>query len=206
MGDSAAQIVRRILSENPRNIVSDPSLTPAGVLLLLYPKDGKTCVLLTKRTSEVEHHKGEVCFPGGGKDDEDAALLDTALREAHEEIGVRPQDVTVLGQLDDMPTNSRFLFHTFVGTIPYPYDFKPSAAEVAEVLEAPLSELAARDNWRDEVRIVDNTLVNAPTYAYNGHLIFGATARVLKNFLELLDAAPDKEALWTTTQPQRLSR
>ncbi len=206
MGDSATQIVRRILSENPRNTVSDASLTPAGVLLLLYPKDGKTCVLLTKRSSEVEHHKGEVCFPGGRKDEEDAALLDTALREAHEEMGVRPQDVTILGQLDDVPTVSRFLIHTFVGTIPYPYDFKPSAAEVAEALEVPLSELAARENWRDEVRIVDNTLVNAPTYAYNGHLIFGATARVLKRFLELLDAAPDREALWTTRQPQRLSR
>ena len=130
MEDPAIGVVRNLLAENPKKTISDPSLIPAGVMLLLYPKDGEYCILLNKRTNHVEHHKGEISFPGGSKDEEDATLLDTALRETHEEMGIRPQDIDVLGELDDTPTNSRFLINAYVGTIPYPYDFKPSAIEV----------------------------------------------------------------------------
>ena len=202
MSASAGDLVRRILSENPKKTIVDPSLTPAAVMLLLYPKDGEYCILLNKRTDQVEHHKGEISFPGGHRDEEDDTFLDTSLRETHEEMGIRREDVEVLGQLDDTPTISRFLLNAYVGTIPYPYEFKPSAIEVAEVLEVPVSSLMDEENIRDEVRIVDGELVNTPAYLYQGHLVFGATARVLQRFLELLADAPDLEALWTT-QPQR---
>ena len=202
MEPSAKEVVRRVLREHPRKTITDPSLTPAGVLLLLYPKDGQLCVLLNKRTNDVEHHKGEISFPGGQKDEEDATLRDTALRETNEEMGIRPEDVDLLGELDDMPTSSRFLISTHVGTIPYPYKFKPSETEVAEVLEVPILSLMDDDAVRDEVRIVEGELVSSPSYSYGGHVIFGATARVLKRFIELLDTAPDKEILWTTVQPQ----
>ncbi len=198
MGASPKDVIRRILAENPKKTISDPSLTPAGVLLLLYPKDGEYCVLLNRRTDQVEHHKGEISFPGGSKDAKDATLLDTALRETHEEMGIRPQDVEVLGQLDDTPTSTNFLITTTVGTIPYPYDFHPSELEVAEVLEVPLSALMDDETRRDEVRIVDDDLDHVPSYVYQGHLIFGATARVLSRFLELLETVPSKERLWTS--------
>ena len=196
MGVSPKDVIRRILAENPKKTISDPSLTPAGVLLLLYPKDGEYCVLLNKRTDQVEHHKGEISFPGGSKDTTDATLLDTALRETYEEMGIRPEDVEVLGQLDDTPTSTNFLITTTVGTIPYPYDFNPSELEVAEVLEVPLPALMDDENRRDEVRIVDGDLDHVPSYVYQGHLIFGATARVLSRFLELLETAPSEERLW----------
>ena len=86
---------------------------------------------------------------------------------------------------------------TTVGTIPYPYAFEPSASEVAEVLEVPISDLMNGESRRDEVRIVGGELVNLPSFYYQGHVIFGATARVLSRFLELLGTAPPKERLWT---------
>lgn len=150
--------------------------------------------MLNKRSQQVEHHKGEISFPGGMKDPGDATLLDTALREAFEEMGILPSDVEILGEVDDVPTNSRFLIRPFIGTIPYPYDFKPSSAEVAAVLEVPLFALMNRANRRDEIRIKNGKLVNAPTFAYEGNLIYGATARVLDNFLSLIETALEKEA------------
>ncbi len=198
----AADLIRQVLSQNPKRSIDDLCLMPAGVMVLVYPKDGEYCVLLNKRTDTVEHHKGEVSFPGGSKDREDENLLQTALRETEEEMGVRTQDVEVLGELDDMPTSTRFLMSPYVGTIPSPYDFKPSAVEVAEVLEVPISSLMDPSNSRDEAKIVDGRLDHSPTYVHNGHVVYGATARVLARFLELLDSAPHKEAPWKSSPPR----
>ena len=200
MEESATEQIRRILAENPKKTVVDSSLTPAGVTLLVYPKDGEYCILLNKRTDRVDDHKGEISFPGGRKDAEDETLLDTALRETHEEMGISPDDIDILGEIDDVPTNTSYLISTFVGTIPYPYKFAPSEAEVAEVLEVPISTLLDHDSARDEVRVRDGELVNSVSYSYNGHLIFGATARILSRFLELLDTAPEREAPWKSVR------
>ena len=202
MSASASDVIRRVLSQNPKRSIDDPSLAPAGIMLLVYPKEGEYCILLNKRTETVEHHKGEISFPGGSRDQEDKTLLDTALRETEEEMGVRAQDIEVLGELDDVPTTSRFLMSPYVGTIPPSYDFRPSAIEVAEVLEIPISSLLDPENMRDEARIVNGELERSPTYAHNGHLVYGATARVLARFIELLDSAPDKEAPWKRKPPQ----
>ncbi len=188
--------VRRILSKSPKARLDDPSLSPAGVMVLLYPKDGEYCILLNKRSQHVEKHKGEISFPGGHRDERDLTLLDTALRETHEEMGIRPQDVEVLGELDDVATTSNYVIRPFVGTIPSPYRFKPSDREVAEVLEAPLALLCDAGRMRDDVRLVGGRLVGSPAYAYRGHLIFGATARILRRLIELLESAPDEEAPW----------
>ncbi len=193
--------VRRLLSRHPKKTLDDTSLAPAGVLLLLYLKDGEYCVLLNKRSNSVEDHKGEISFPGGRRDDGDRAILDTALRETHEEMGIRPQDVEVLGELDDVATISNFLVSTFVGTIPTAYQFKPSDEEVAEVIELPLSVLTDDGSSRDETRIVEGALVSRRSYAYGGHLIFGATAEILTRFIEILDSAPAEEAVWKKDQP-----
>lgn len=192
----AKDVVRRVLSDNPQKTITETSLIPAGVMLLLYPKNGYDCVPLNRRTDEVEHHKGEISFPGGRKDDGDASLLQTALRETHEEMGIRPEDIEVLGELDEVQTTSLFLVNTHVGAIPHPYEFHPSKSEVAAVLEVPVTALMDESNHRDEVRIVNEEPVSSVAYAYNGDLIYGATARILRRFLELLEAAPDKEALW----------
>ena len=190
MKASVAEEIRQALSRNQRRTIVDPSLKPAGVLLVVYAKDGEHSVLLNKRTELVEHHKGEMSFPGGSMDESDESLLHTALRETHEEMGIDPGDVELLGQLDDMPTISNFLISTFVATIPYPYDFKPSEIEVAEVVEVPISHLQSEQSWRDEVRFHQDALQVSRSYVYQGHVIFGATAKVLTNFLEVVGDAP----------------
>lgn len=185
-----AEEVRQALARYPRQTVADPSLRPAGVLLVVYAKDGDHAVLLNRRTDLVEHHKGEISFPGGSMDDGDESLLHTAMRETHEEMGIDPSDVELLGQLDDMPTISNFLISAFVATIPYPYDFKPSEIEVAEVLEVPISHLRSEQSWRDEARFHNGALKVSRSYVYQGHVIFGATAKVLTNFLDVVADAP----------------
>ena len=196
MDEASSAAIRRVLSETPPKSIDGPSMIPAAVMLLLYPKGGDYCVLLNKRTQLVEHHKGEISFPGGRMDDEDESLLDTALRETHEEMGIEPGDVRVLGRVDDMPTNSNYLMSTFVGTIPYPYDFAPSEFEVAEILEAPISELTDPRSFRFEVRTIQGQPLECPEFNYQGHRIWGATGRVLNNFLRKLGKVPVEEAPW----------
>ena len=200
METSNIAVLRQVLSEHSKKSITDSSLMPAGVMILLYQKEGEYCVLLNKRSNEVEHHKGEISFPGGAKDHADHTLLDTALRETNEEMGIAPEDVTVLGEVDDIITGTQFLICPFVGAIPSNYAILPFAKEVAEVLEVPISSLMNKKNSRDEVRIFDGELDYAPSYVYNGNVIFGATARILNQLLELLDSVPNKEAQWKTNQ------
>lgn len=187
MADPNIETLRALLSRRTNKKIHDPSLRPAGVAVLVYPKDGEYRVLLTRRTRHVESHKGEVSFPGGVKDDDDRSLKETALREAHEEMGIDPGDVDVLGGLDDVAIRTGYLITPFVGTIPSPYAFRPSEREVAEVLEPPLSALRSDGCHRDDVRVLGEELVYAPCYAYQKRLIHGATARVLQDLLRTLE-------------------
>ena len=192
MGLSTPALLQQILSQRVKKNVTDSDLMPAAVLLLLYAKEGAYHVLLNKRSELVEHHKGEISFPGGARDPEDRDFLDTALRETEEEMGVKRGDVTILGELDDIVTRSNFGVRVFVGTIPYPYPFKPSQDEIAEVLEVPLSVLQDPANLRQDARWVDNRLTTSNAYACGEHLVFGATATILEQFLDLLGRIPEQ--------------
>ena len=189
MTDSILTELRKLLSERPVKTLDDPSRKPASVLLLIYPKDGEHCVHLQKRTQYVYRHKGEVCFPGGTPEPQDAGPLDTALREAFEEDGIRPEDVTILGQMDDFPTRTDYTLKVFVGTIPYPYHFKTNPAEVDELLEVPLKVLQDPANWREEVRWQQDGPITAYSYAHGPHITYGATANIVTQFLGLVDQA-----------------
>ena len=191
---SPPEVIRKALSRRTTLSVDDPSLTPAAVLLVIYAKDGEYCVLLNKRSEEVEYHKGEISFPGGARDPEDNDFLDTALRETEEEMGIDRKDVTILGELDEVVTNSRFHVKVFVGSITYPYKFKPSAVEIAEVLEVPIHSLNDPSNLRVETRWENGTPLSTRSYAFKEHLIFGVTARILQQFLEVLADGLEKEA------------
>ena len=155
------------------------NMMPAGVLLLVYVKENNVCVLLNKRTDRVEHHKGEISFPGGAKDPEDATILDTALRETHEEMGIIREDVEILCKLDQVPTRSGFVITPFVGIIPPSYPFRVSHIEVGKVLEVPLHVLFASDNSVDQSS-------GEITYSYGEHRIWGATAKILNQFRGLI--------------------
>ncbi len=187
MGSSVSERISRVLERRLRwSAADDATLMPAAVLVLLYRKDGGYCVLLNKRSEVVEHHKGEVSFPGGGRDAEDNDFRETALREVEEEMGIRRGDVTILGQLDDVVTRSGFGVRVFVGEIPYPYPFQPFAPEVAEVLEVPVASLCDPANVRWETRWSGSEPATVYSYAYREHVVFGATAKILQQFLGLL--------------------
>ncbi len=190
--------IRRALAGHCKREIVDPSMARAGVLVLLYPKDGITQVLFNKRSEHVEKHKGEIAFPGGGWESGDATILDTALRETWEEMSIDPSDVTVLGELDDIVTISDFVVTPHVGTIPGGYDFKPNI-EVAEVVEVPLDAILKGRNLRDDTRLVNGEIKRRATYAHDGHLIWGATGMILEGFVRILKTIDDGEDLCKNT-------
>lgn len=176
--------VQRILAGYSPRTVSTPDLVPASVLMLLFPKDGEYHVLFTKRTERVKHHKGEISFPGGARDDGDESPLATALRETQEEVGIDPRDVEVLGPLDQVRTRYGYKVTPFVGDIPYPYPFVPREEEVSEVLEVPISTLVTSEDKSGTVD-VEGQRYHLVTYRYGDHVIWGATAKMVERFLDL---------------------
>ncbi|MFC1926721.1 NUDIX hydrolase [Chloroflexota bacterium] len=181
------QSITEALSRMERQAITANYLTPAAVLLPLYEKAGEYYILFTKRTQNVEHHKGHVSFPGGKYDTEDGDLLATALRETFEEIGVCPSDVDVLGTLDmQNTTSSNFTIAPFVGIIPYPYQFSINREEVDKLFGVPLSALLTSGCQVEETD--DPRYTNQPHYVYyyRDQVIWGATARILKQFLEVV--------------------
>ena len=184
---SLLQQIRNFLAGYQPARLSMANATPAAVLLLLYEREGEPHIVLTRRTNYVEHHKGETSFPGGAFDAEDGDLHTTALRETEEEIGVRPEDVEVLGRLDDIVTITDFLVSPFVGVLTSPdYPFVVNANEVAELVEVPLRHLMDERNLERTVRPFRDRSVLIFTYHYGDHRIWGATARILKGFLDHL--------------------
>ncbi|MBM4326149.1 MAG: CoA pyrophosphatase [Deltaproteobacteria bacterium] len=182
------QSLTRILNSRKKTVLPRLNFTVAAVLFPIYYKDGAPTVLLTRRSDLVEHHKGEISFPGGKMDDTDPDLLSCALRETAEEVGIRPEDVRILGELDDFYTvATSYLVAPFVGTLPYPYEFKPSAREIDEVLGVPLEVFfdpsrRSEETWRFQGRDIEVVV-----YKWQGHNIWGATARILKHFTELIE-------------------
>lgn len=181
------QIEQALSDYTPRK-VDQPTAAPAAVLILVCTGAGEPRVVFTERTHQVEHHKGQISFPGGACDDEDASPEATALRETFEEIGVDPNDVRLLGQLDDMVTVSNFRVTPFVGavTCEAAYEYRVNDDEVATVVEVPLSHLMDEQNMELEVRQHNGREVLVPAFAYSGHRIWGATARMLHQLIELL--------------------
>lgn len=178
--------LRHILSTRQRKTIEDLPYPHAAVLVPFFEKAGECHLLFTKRSDRVKHHKGQISFPGGVFDKEDENLSQTALRESFEEVGLRPSDVHLLGCLDDIITTTKFIVTPFVGLFPYPYPFRVSEVEIAELIEVPLSSLLRKDAFGqmviregDHERVVD-------AYRYGRHTIWGATARILKQLLELI--------------------
>jgi 8-oxo-dGTP pyrophosphatase MutT (NUDIX family) len=142
-------------------------------------------VLVTQRTNDVEYHKGQISFPGGACDREDTDIVQTALREMYEEIGVAPQSVEVLGILDDMRTISRFVITPVVGVIPHPYPYRINPGEVQAVVEVPLSFLRNPENLHTQQIELDGRIEDVLFWDYGEYTIWGATARILKGLLDL---------------------
>jgi 8-oxo-dGTP pyrophosphatase MutT (NUDIX family) len=157
--------------------------TDAAVLVALYLDQGELRAVLTRRREDLRRHAGEISFPGGRYDETDADLAATALREAHEEIGLPPEAVDVLGALQPTPTIATgYAVYPFVGLIEPGQAWKLSPREVAEVLELPLAALLAGYARRRLIR--RGIPIRTDTYVVDGHLIWGATARILADLFD----------------------
>ena len=179
--------IRKTLAARKKLVIVDSSLTDSAVLLPIYQKGGKCHIIFTKRTDHLTHHKGQISFPGGGRHGEDKTLLETALRESREEIGLKEADVKILGELDDAATvTSQYRIVPFVGLIPYPYDFKIDRFEVDEVFGLPLGGLLNNANRKVDDMVYGDKIIRAYTYELDGRVIWGATAWMLNQFLEIL--------------------
>ena len=189
------ELIQRALANRPPARAAGDGLTPASVMVLLYPQDGDYFLLLNRRSQEVEHHKGEISFPGGAADPVDRNPLDTALRETEEEMGLPRHRITVLGEMDEVATRSRFRVSVFAGVIAAPGDFRPSAGEIAEIVEFPLSLLRDPACVRVETHWQADGANTVYSYACGRHLVFGATARILQQFLQLLADGLESEGL-----------
>lgn len=184
------EVIRTALAMlRPNELPLDEGFTAAGVLLLLEGGRGDERILFQVRTHTVRHHQGEISFPGGRRDPGDASLLHTALRETHEEVGVPPEAVAVLGQLDDTVTRgSRYLIRPYVGVMAEGVQATVAARrEVSALLSVPLAHLLDPQSRAWKVVDRDGQVEATPAYQYGEHLIWGATARILGQFLGLVE-------------------
>ena len=165
---------------------SPENYTAAGVLLILFERDGEHWVILNRRTQKVEHHKGEICLPGGRKDTLDKDLTETALRETWEEMGLEAVDINVLGVLETTRTTTGYEITPTVGWVSHPYKYDIENDEVEEIIEIPLAVLFSGTARRDESKLMAGQVVNQPGYQYGGNIVFGATARILNNFANVI--------------------
>ena len=175
---------------------TDPNSRPPGRRApswLLYPGiDGELTVPLTVRHADLRAHAGEVSLPGGAVDPTDASREAAALREAHEEIGVDPATVLIIGTLDDtwIPV-SNFELRPFVGTTDRKPDLQPHTDEVAAIVELPVRHLLAEGAISDEIIEGTGWRLRAGVYRYAGERIWGATARTLAMFATVIAMARD---------------
>ncbi len=182
------QILNHVLSQNQKRRIVDPDQTSAAVLLPVYYTDGEYHILFIKRTQKVKKHRGEISFPGGAFEKRDGTLLNTALRETAEEIGLASEEVEILGELDDVVSvKTKYVISPFVAFIPWPYPFQVDGKETEEIIEAPISVLLDHGYSRQELR--DGKAVTSYFYPYQGRTIWGATAKILYQFLDIFSRA-----------------
>ena len=186
---------RSDLRDRLREVLLDPAQaaalevhgrTDAAVLVPLFLVGDEPHVVLTRRRDDLRRHAGEISFPGGRQDPEDVDLCATALREAHEEIGLAPDGVELIGALQPTPTiATNYAVYPFVGLIEPGQAWRPAEAEVAAVLELPLQAL--RNGYGRRRMLRRGVPFRTDTYVVDDHLVWGATARMLADLFDRLD-------------------
>ncbi len=161
------------------------TLRQAAVLVAFNEFDGS--LVLTKRSAHLKHHPGQIAFAGGRRDDTDECIEATALREAHEEIGLEPLNVEVLGCLPTHETVSNYLATPVVALIKEPFSFRPEAGEVQEAFTVPFEHVTTPSNFRVEGRRWQGQKRFYFTVPYGPYYIWGATALILRRFAERID-------------------
>jgi 8-oxo-dGTP pyrophosphatase MutT (NUDIX family) len=180
-------VTRARLAARERRVVVGGPLVKAAVLMPLVDR-GEPVLVFAKRTERVGTHRGQISFPGGRVDPSDAGFLEAALRESEEEIGLPRTAVEPLGALDDTETvATQFIITPFVGVVRAPVAWQPDGHEIEKVIEVPLAALRDLANLRVEYRERGGVRHEVLFWDYQGETIWGATARILKQYLDLLD-------------------
>ena len=184
---AAVEMIEQRLAGRPRRVVAIDGYRPAAVALLLRERDGVSHVPFIVRPSEMRAHAGQIALPGGVRDECDGSFGDCARRETFEELGVAPEQVRVLGLLDDVPTPTGFVITPVVAELGGSPEYRPNPDEVSAVFEAPLhafadpslaEDMGEREAWGMRYRV--------RAYRFGEWRIWGATARVLEAVHELL--------------------
>ena len=180
-----AQEIKKNLQKREKQCCVFPEYRKASVLILLINKNNSPHVILTLRTNSVSTHKGQISLPGGSFDSTDRDFLFTALRETHEEIGVPPEKIQILGEFDDYISIAGFEVHVFAGTTDYPVDYNLSADEIDTILEVPLSLFLNKEYSKCDMVLHKDKEVPIYYYDWQGASIWGMTARILTDFAEI---------------------
>jgi 8-oxo-dGTP pyrophosphatase MutT (NUDIX family) len=190
------EIIRGALQSRKPGIIDNAKsrYLHSSVLIPILKKNGRDSVLFTRRTNKVEHHKGQISFPGGAVDREDGSFEETALREAYEEIGLLREDVEILGQIDDeLAVVSNFIMHPFVARVPYPYNFQINANEVDSIIIIPFHVFLDKASiYKKDFIVVEGFPYHGASYEYEGNIVWGATARIMERFIGIIE---DKTAI-----------
>ena len=178
-----AVMARRQIFEAP------PTARQSSVLILLFPKNGEWHVVLTERVGNPnDPHSNQISFPGGSLDADDASLEFCALRETHEEVGILPETIHIIGKMTDLyiPV-SNFHVHPFLGWTESPPQYERQITEVKHIIEAPLSILQNPDNHKTmDMTVRGFQMSEVPYFDVQGKVVWGATAMMLSEFLELM--------------------
>jgi 8-oxo-dGTP pyrophosphatase MutT (NUDIX family) len=184
--DELTARTRERLAAHARRVISDGALVRAAVLVPLVDR-GEPCLVFAKRTELVPLHKGQISFPGGRVEAADAGLLATALRESEEEIGLPAGAVEPLGALDDTETvATQYVITPWVGAVRAPVAWRPDGGEIERVIEVPFAALADPSTFRVEHRTRDGLTRPVYFYEWQGETIWGATARIVKQYLDVV--------------------
>lgn len=166
--------------------IFDDERTLAAVVVPFFEKNNRAHLLFTKRTDTVQHHRGEICFPGGTREEMDPDLNATALRELQEEVDIPKESVEILGRLDTLRTvSSSYLVVPYVAILQPQLLLRANPEEVAEILEIPFDHFLDPSIFRVELRTIEQEVVPVYHYEWQKHTIWGITGRILKTLLDL---------------------
>jgi 8-oxo-dGTP pyrophosphatase MutT (NUDIX family) len=184
------QIETRLLQADPAR--QDPGYTfiqarrPAAVLVPVVTRPGGATVLFTQRTAHLNDHAGQVSFPGGRIEPDDADAEAAAVRETEEEVGIQPDRIEIIGRLAEYNTGTGFTVTPIVGIVHPPFDVRPDPFEVADVFEVPLDKLSDLGNYSFHMRVRGGRLRRFYQIEHDNRIIWGATAGMLRNLARVL--------------------
>jgi len=185
-GEESHQKMRVIYDQSIELPFSEINSTPAAVLILLYLADNEIYFFLTKRTDELKHHKGQISLPGGTQEGNEK-LIDTALRETQEEIGINKTSISIIGTITPLfvPVTG-FMIYPFIGYSLNKLNPKPDPVEVATIFSVNISDLLNKENRTTEQRNIRGYDVQVPYFKLNDYQVWGATSMILSEFRDLI--------------------